>query len=313
MAVLAVNGGEPTVTIARDDPWPVIGEDEVAAVTAVLRSGRLSIRDGSGVLAEFEHRVAAYFGVRYALAQNNGTSTLHAAYFAIGIGPGDEVIVPTNTIWASVTPMLAAGGIPVLCDINPRTLTIDPAAIERCITPRTKAITVVHLWGNIAQMDEIMAIAQHHNLAVVEDCSHAHGGTYKGRKVGTIGNIGCFSLQGGKVVVAGEGGVLITDTSEYFDRALVLGHYGRIHQVADEAYRSYFAGFNGLGHKYRPHPLAVAIANAQWPRLDEINRQRKENYEYLMAGLGRVPGVELTETVEGAQRGGYFGTQVLYR
>ena len=141
---------------------------------------------------------------------NSGTAALHSAYFACGVRPGDEVIVPSYTFFASAAPMLPLGGRPIFCEIDPATLTADPADIERRITDKTRAICVVHVWGNPARMDAICEIAKRHNLRLIEDCSHAHGATYLGRPVGSWGDIGCFSLQGQKPVSGGEAGIAVT-------------------------------------------------------------------------------------------------------
>lgn len=170
---------------------------------------------------------------------------------------------------------------------------------------------MVHLWGNPARMDEIMEIARRHKLVVIEDCSHAHGAEYKGKKVGTIGDIGCFSLQGSKPMAAGEGGVFITNNPEYYDRALALGHHGRLFKdLVGKEYRKY--GRAGFGLKYRAHPLAVAIANVQLKHLDETNRIRKENFDYLSSGLERIKGIEIPTTVPGATRHGHYEYRVIY-
>jgi dTDP-4-amino-4,6-dideoxygalactose transaminase len=307
---LALHGGPKTVTLERNDPWPVISEEEIQAVVQLMRSGKISIGDGSGPIGEFEDAFAAYVGAKYALMHNNGTSSLHAGFFAVGVGPGDEVIVPSYTWHATAGGVVTANAIPIFCESDPRTLNIDPADVARKVTPRTKAIAVVHLWGNIADMDGVMAVARKHNLKVVEDCSHAHGGTWRGKPVGAIGDVGCFSLQGSKVLVAGEGGILVTNDPQVYDRALLLGHFGRIDRDAVlEADRAYNTGF---GVKYRAHPLAAAMSLGELKHLDEYNKLRAENYEYLMDGLRELPGIRVTETLPGAVRGGYYGTRILY-
>src|SRR5439155_12414001 len=171
---LALFGGPKAVNcgaeIAAASRWPVFGAEEQAAVQAVLEQGA-----GYEEIAAFEQEFARFTGSRYALAQNNGTSTIHAAYFAVGVKPGDEVLTSAYTWHLQVAQIIALHAIPVFCDIDPRTACIDPADIEAKISPRTRAIAVVHPMGAVAPMDEIMAIARRHGLAVVEDCSHAHG------------------------------------------------------------------------------------------------------------------------------------------
>jgi dTDP-4-amino-4,6-dideoxygalactose transaminase len=269
------------------DRWPLLDDEEYAAVEAAIRG-----YDLYAPIPALEAEFAAYHGAQYALAQNNGTSTLHAAYFAVGVQPGDEVLCPAYTWHLSVSPVLALHGIPVFYDVDPATGCPDPADIERRLTPRTKAINVLHAFGAVAPMDEIMALARAHNVAVIEDCSHAHGATYKGRKVGTIGDIGCFSLQAAKLMTAIEGGILITDNEEYYERAIVLGHYDRIPTLRSERYRKYYPDYpqapTCFAHKYRMHPWAAALARAQLRKLDERNAARRRNLEYITAGIEKV-------------------------
>ena len=308
----AILGGPPAVTQPYEPDWPKISDAEVLAVENLLRQKVLSIYDRSGVIAEFEDAFAAYHGVRYAITHNAGTSALHAAFFAVGIGPGDEVIAPTYTFLATVVPILQCNGIPVLCDMDPETLAIDPNSIRQNITPQTRAIVVTHMWGHPAEMDEICAIAKQHNLPVIEDCSHAHGALYRGEKVGTIGDIGAFSLEGHKPIVAGEGGMLITNDQNYYERAILLGHFG------DRAYQEVQLPHNrryvdtGFGHKYRMHPLAAAIANVQLPHLDEWNEMRRQNLDYFTEGLLLVSGIIPPVTRPHVTRGGYYGYKPVY-
>ncbi|HEY3245261.1 MAG TPA: aminotransferase class I/II-fold pyridoxal phosphate-dependent enzyme, partial [Phycisphaerae bacterium] len=232
---LAIEGGRRAVRgffpgpVARVTKAVQMTGDVLGMLPRIAR-GKTTIGDGSGIIRKFENAFRQLTGADYALAMNNGTATLHSAYFAVGVGPGSEVIVPSYTWHASVTPVLQCGATPVFADMDPRTLTIDPDDVERKITQRTRAICVVHVWGNPAEMDRIMALADRHNLAVVEDCSHAHGAVYKGKSVGTWGAVGCFSLNASKAVDGGEGGVAITDDPRIFDHMLILGHFGRIHK-----------------------------------------------------------------------------------
>ncbi|MCU0519711.1 MAG: DegT/DnrJ/EryC1/StrS family aminotransferase [Anaerolineae bacterium] len=307
---LALFGGPKTVTLAQDYRWPVLGQAEIDAVVGLMREGRISIGDGSGPIGDLEAAFARYTGARYALMHNSGTAALHAAYYGVGVGPGDEVLVPSYTWHATAGAVVAANGVPVFCESDPRTLNLDVDDAARRITPRTKAIAVVHMWGNVADLDAVMDLARARGLAVVEDCSHAHGATWCAKHVGTIGDVGAFSLQGSKVLVAGEGGMLITNDPTIFDRALVLGSHGRIQYHAhDDTVRELTTG---LGFKYRPHPLGAAIALEQFRSLDVWNAGRRDNYDYLMTGLADLPALKITQTHAGAVRGGYYGTRLLY-
>lgn len=259
---------------------------------------------GRGPIAEFEKRFAELTHTKHALTMNSGTAALHSAYFAVGVGPGDEVIVPSYTFFASAAPILQCGGTPVFCDIEERTLTADPVDVERRITARTRAICVVHLWGNPAAMQRFVEIARRHDLALIEDCSHAHGAGYRGRPVGSFGDVGCFSLQGPKAVSGGEAGIAVTDDPVLFDRMLLLGHYGRLKK--GQANDTFQTDHLSLGLKYRPHLYAVLLARGSLSRLDELNRRRRRNYAILAAELEGCRAVSPIETTEGAIRGGFL-------
>lgn len=292
MSILALKGGPKAITIDDTEAlkWPQIGEEEVKAVTALLMKGELSISEETYA---FEKEFADYLGAKYALAHNNGTAAIHAAFFAVGVGPGDEVITPSYTYWATAMPILSCNAVPVFADVDPRNLCLDPNDVRRKITPQTKAIIVVHLWGMPAEMDDLVEIARENDLALIEDASHAHGAEYKGKKIGTIGDIGCFSLQTSKLMIGGEGGVLVTDNEEYYERAVALGHYERISNLS-ERYRRY--AHTCFGWKYRISPLASAIARVQLRHLDERNSKRNRNLDYLNRELGKIRGIEPFET-----------------
>ncbi|HQK75444.1 MAG TPA: aminotransferase class I/II-fold pyridoxal phosphate-dependent enzyme, partial [Candidatus Hydrogenedentes bacterium] len=196
---LALFGGPPAVTADGQDRWERIPVEAVKRrIGELLDEGTISIANGGGVIREFENEFREMAGTKFALCMNSGTATLHSAYVAAGVKPGAEVLLPSYTWHATVTPVLHCSATPVFCDIEPDTLVIDPADVERKVTRRTRAICVVHTWGNVVDMDPIMAVAEKHGLMVIEDASHAHGARYKGRPVGGIGHIGCFSLQGQK-------------------------------------------------------------------------------------------------------------------
>jgi perosamine synthetase len=309
---LALLGGEKAVKLDYKEHWPVIDEETMDAVVQYLPNGELSIKDGTGIIDEFENNYARYNDTAYALVQNNGTSTLHAAFFAVGVGPGDEVIVPTYTWPSTANSVLSCNATPVFCDIDAKTLCVDPADVERRITPQTRAIGVVHIWGHPTDMDAINAIAKKHSLKVIEDASHAVGATYKGRKVGTLGDIGCFSMQASKMLIGGEAGVAVTNNPEYYERMLVLSQYGGRLDVdlLTETYRDY--AYTGMGPKYRVHSLAAVIANAQLKSVDKWIKLRGENLDYISAGLRGLRGIEPFYTAPECTRGGYYGYRVTY-
>lgn len=293
MSQLALLGGTPAVTAPKPHfVWPRIGGAEVEAVLRQLRIGAVSIRDRSGVIKEFEDEFASYHGMQFAVSTNSGTTAIHSAMFGCGIGPGDEVIAPTYTFLATVTPILHVNATPVLVDSEPDTGNIDAGRIESAITPRTKAIIVTHLSGHPCDMDAICRIAHDYEVALIEDCSQAHGAEYKGSKVGTFGDVSCFSLQGGKTVSAGEGGILLTNSTEIYERATLLGHFGPRSQdcVKSEFYSQFVE--TGYGLKYRMHPLGAALAREGLRRLDEHLSQRNANLELLSELLSGIPGIK---------------------
>lgn len=310
-AKLAINGGPKTVTLDRNERWKQVTEREIEAVNTLMRDGIVTIGNGSGVVGEFEEAFAKAHGNKYALAMNSGTATLHSAYFALGVGPGTEVIVPSYTWHATITPIIHCGATPVFCEIDPNSLTAAPEDIEKRITSKTKVIAVVHTFGNVARMDAIMEIARRHNLKVVEDCSHAHGASYQGRPVGSWGDIGCFSMQGGKAVSGGESGVAVTNDPELFDRMLLLGHFGRIVGGSNTGMFNHL-GDMSLGTKYRPHPWAIAMAKVQLERLPELNEGRRKNYALLNRELNDVAGIRTIEPLPGAERAAFLEFKFIY-
>lgn len=298
MAKLALLNGEKTVKIPSSTAsLPLVSDEAISAVVELMKKGEIST---SPVVAEFEKNFAEYVGAKYSIAVNSGTTSLHEALFAVGVGPGDEVIVPSFTWIFTVAPIIAAHGIPVFCDVDIDTHCIDPEDIKRKITPRTKAIMVVHVWGNPANMDEIMKIAKENNISVIEDCAHAHGTMWKDKKVGVIGDVGGYSLQGSKTLAAGEAGILVTNNQEYYERAIAMGHYERVSTLPENSkYRKYTTS---LGFKHRVHPLGIAIVNTELKYLDEKNAIRSENARYFEEGIKHIKCIIPQKTYEGGVR-----------
>lgn len=277
----AILGGPPEVQLDQDQAnhWPIITDEEEQAVLEVLRSGRLSIHEQ---VAALEGDYKQWLGVGYALAHCNGTSAILAALHALGLESGDEVIVPSATYWASVTPVLHCGCIPVFAEIEQKCLGLDPADVEAKITARTKAIIVVHLFGMPSRMDELLDIARRHNLKLLEDASHAHGATYHDKLIGTLGDAAVFSMQTNKLCPAGEGGMLVTNDAQLWEKAVLLGHYERVLDLPTPNRR--FAA-TGFGLKLRMSPLNAAVARIQLKHLEQRNRKRNENIVYLSQPL----------------------------
>ena len=304
MSELALFGGPPAVADPPREQWVQVNDEVKAAVNALLDAGIVTIGGPTGIIGEFESAFAAMTGSRHALAMNSGTATLHSAYFAVGVGPGDEVLCPAYTWHASATPIIHCGATPVFCDIRPESLTIDPDDVERRITGRTKALCVVHVFGNVCDMDRICDIADRHSIALIEDASHAHGAQWKGRQVGSLGQVGCFSMQGAKAVSGGEAGVAVTDDPALYDRMVLLGHFGRPRLGAVDVVNT--IGDMSLGTKYRAHPWAIAMAKVGLRRLPELNEKRTANYEFLNDQLRGCPGLEVIDALAGATRGAYL-------
>jgi hypothetical protein len=223
---LAINGGPKAVTRDPGDlfTWPIITAEDEAAVLEVLRSGDMS---GNTISKQFERKFADWIGTEYALSFPNGTDSIRSAMWASGLAAGDEIICPSMTYWASAAQALTLGVAVNFADCDPSTLCIAPADIEHRIGPRTKAIVVVHYMGHPCDMDSILEIARRHGLKVIEDNSHAHGSMYKGRKCGTLGDVGAMSLMSGKSLPIGEGGMLVTNDWTIYERSIAYGFYER--------------------------------------------------------------------------------------
>ena len=280
----AILGGPKAVTLdaSSANRWPAITCEEEEQVLAVLRDGDLSFHR---VTRELEDDYRKYFGMRHALAHCNGTAALSAAFFAVALKPGDEVLVPSATHWASVVPMLWVGAIPVFCESELERLGIDPIDAEQRITSRTRAIVIVHLWGMPSKMTELLDLARRHNLKVIEDASHAAGATWRGRKCGTLGDVSVFSLQTSKLAPAGEGGMLLTSDDSIYERAICLGDVIRIMELEGPARR---LAATSYGQKTRMAPLSAAVARVQLKHLDKRNSLRNQNLTYLSRELERL-------------------------
>jgi dTDP-4-amino-4,6-dideoxygalactose transaminase len=280
-SVPALLGGSPAVTLDHRPAlsWPRLTPEDEAAVLAVMRDGNISTHP---VIRELERGYAEFTGRPYALAHANGTAALLAAFFAAGLGPGDEVLVPSATFWASVLPMVWLGAVPVFCESEEERLGIDPADMQRKITPRTRAVVVVHLWGLPVKMTAIREIARQNKLTIIEDASHAHGALWRGKPCGALGDLSVFSLQGDKLAPGGEGGILLCSRRADFERAVCLGDITRIRELEGPERR--FAA-TGFGVKTRIAPLSAAIAASQFKRLAVNNAIRNRNLARLSAAL----------------------------
>jgi dTDP-4-amino-4,6-dideoxygalactose transaminase len=278
----------------------LIGEEEIQEVLEVLRGGylfRYGISLGADVDPRFkgkvyqvEREVADYCGVRYAVAVNSGTSALLTALSGLGVGPGDEVIVPGYTFIASLSSIIYARAVPVLAEVD-RTFNLDPADVRAKLTPRTRAIMAVHMMGNPARLDEIKAIADEHRLFLIEDCAQAFGATYKGRPVGSIGKVGAFSFNVYKTITSGDGGMVVTDDEEVYRRCFAFHDQG--HSPLRTGVEIGQRPFVGLDLRFTELQAAVLIAQLKkLPRILSHLRANKKHYKGLIADL---PGLEFRE------------------
>jgi perosamine synthetase len=287
-AKLAIRGGARTVPEGLKKQWPEITQEDKDAVMAVLERGVLSGVHGPEATS-LEKEWAEFTGSKYALSFNNGTAALHSALFAAGVGPGDEVITSAFSFSGSFQPILQQNAIPIFVDVDPRTYNIDVSKIEAKISDRTKVLMPVHIHGLPADMDEILALAEKHNLIVIEDACQAHGATYKGRMAGTIGGMGCFSLNVTKNLSGGEGGFLTTGSQDFVSRAKMVRTFGEKVGEEKEKIRPYYS--HTIGWNYRTQELPAAFARSQLKRLPRYNSIGQRNGQYLSAELGKIEGL----------------------
>lgn len=290
---LAILGWPKTIKIKPPHfVWPPINKKIEKAVIKQLHEN-ISIYDRSGIFKDFEEVFAKYHQRKYALLCSSGTLAIHSMFVAAGFKEGDEVICPVYTFFATVTPLLFTGAKPVFCDIDENG-NIDPEEIKKKITPKTKGIIITHMWGVPCKMDEIVSIAKKNNLILLEDCSHAHGAKYKGKIVGSFGDLSAWSLQGSKNVSGGEGGILTTDNEEFYYRALLLGHYNkRCKQEIPANHPFYKYAITGMGLKYRAHPLAIRIAYEVLKNLDKYLEIKRSFAKKMINELKNLPGISL--------------------
>lgn len=315
MEKLALLGGEPMIK----DPapkelfkWPILTDEDRMAVMDVVENNKYS---GIDITEKFQDEFAAWQGRKYALAFTSGTMSLSAAMFAAGLGAGDEIICTTKTYWASISQAFTFGAIPVFCNITDM-LTMDPDDIERCISPRTKAIMVVHYLGYPCDMDRIMEIANRHSLIVIEDVSHAQGSMYKGKKAGNFGHVAAMSMMSGKAFAAGEMGMLVTDDRRIYERAIAYGHYERNNAnyitECEELKPYYHIPLGGV--KGRVNQVCSALGRGQLKYYDERTAEIRRAMNYFMDILEKIDGIVplRTNEAEGSTMGGFYNPCVCY-
>lgn len=264
---------------------PTIGQDEISAVTSVLESGMLASGDR---VVEFEKKFADFCGTTHAVAINNGTAALHAALLAADIGQGDEVIVPAFTFVATATAVAMCGAKPVFADVDEQTFNILPAQVEQLVTPKTKAVIGVHLFGQPFDVQAVQECCESHGLKFIEDAAQAHGALYKGQKVGGFGHFGCFSFYATKNMITGEGGMVTTNEKAYNERLRLIINHGQSEKYLHTR----------LGYNYRLTDIGAAIGIVQLKKLEKFNQRRRKNAEFYNANLS-VKGLVTPKTVQG--------------
>lgn len=292
MGRLAITGGTPVRT-KPFSPWPVYDECEENALIETLHSREWGI--GSKQIEDFETEFAEFCGAKYAVTCTNGTDAIYIALQALGVGPGDEVIIPPYTFIATGIGVLMTGAIPVFADIDPDTYNLDPESVESKITENTKVIIPVHIAGNPADIDGILDLAKRKNLYVMEDAAQSHAAEWRGQRVGPIGDLGTFSFQNSKNLSAGEGGAIVTNDEALADRVRSFTNCGRVKG-------GLWYDHHELAGNHRLGAFQAAILRVGLTRVDEQTKRREENAEYLQSLLDNIDGIDMTKKYEHATR-----------
>ncbi|MCK4303519.1 MAG: DegT/DnrJ/EryC1/StrS family aminotransferase [Candidatus Eisenbacteria sp.] len=303
---LAIEGGEPVRRVPLPPPYPgalVMGEEEREALLEVLEHKSPFRYYGPDLLKKvsaFEDCMAEYIGTRHALGTSSATAALKVGLVSLGVGPGDEVIIPAFTFIACVSAVVAARAVPVFAEVDD-TLNIDPADVKAKLSPRTKAIMPVHLQGVACDMDALLSVTAENGVAILEDCAQSMGSAYKDRKLGTLGEIGVFSLQMNKLITTGEGGCLVTSDYDLFIRAVRCHDHGNL--------REFEGGSPFLGENYRMSEFAGALGLVQLAKLESIIARMKAAQREILDGIGGIEGLILRRISEGAED---IGTSVIF-
>lgn len=294
---LALLGGEPVRKNKSWPQWPHADEKIVESVVKTTRSGNwCRIQGGANAVVTFEKEWAKLTGAKFCIGTGAGTQALHTCVEALGIGPGDEVITSPYTDPGTIAGILSARALPVLADLDPASFQLDPDEVEKRITENTRAIMPVHMMGQPCDMDRIMAIAKKHNLRVIEDACQAHLAEHRGRKLGTIGDVGCFSFQSSKVLACGEGGGIIGNDEALMDQCYTVHNHGTSRRGVTEA----------IGPKYRMNEFEAAVLLGQLPGVLERHVRRNENAAYLTTRLRDIPCLVPQKLYEGTNAGSFY-------
>jgi perosamine synthetase len=269
---------------------PNLGDSEKKYLAAAIDSNFVSAI--GPFIPEFERKFASYVGSECAVSVQSGTAALHISLYELGIGPGDEVIVPALTFMATINPVLYVGARPVIVDVDGETWNIDTEAVQKAVTSKTKAVIPVHLYGNSSRLDDILRVSEEHGLAVIEDATESLGATYRGRHTGTLGNLGCYSFNGNKLITTGGGGMVVSNSEERADHIKFL-----VNQARDES-RGYY--HPEIGFNYRMTNIEAALGLAQLEKIGQFLEKKRKFRQIYEEVLGELPGVEFQKECEGA-------------
>jgi perosamine synthetase len=301
---LAILGGEP---VRKNKPWPrwPYWDDKVVQSVIKTTTSRIwcRIQSKNGTVPTLEKKFADLIGTKFCVATGSGTQALHTSVEALGIGPGDEVITSPYTDPGTIASILSARALPVLADLDRESYQLDPDDVERRITENTRALMPVHMMGQPCNMDRIMEIAKRHKLKVIEDAAQAHLAQYRGKKLGTIGDVGCFSFQSSKTIACGEGGAITGNDEELMDKCYTVHNHGTSRRGLTEV----------IGPKYRMNEFEAAVLLGQWDGVEERFERRNENAKYLTYRLKDIPGVVPQKLYEGTQSGSFYLYPMTYK
>ncbi len=303
MSTLAINGGEPIRTESYPS-WPTLDPTDIEAFEHIYHSGRWGV--GGTKVPEFAQKFAEFQGAKHGVCVNSGTTALYIALKAAGVNPDDEVITTPYTFQATVVAILMAHAVPVFVDTAPDSFLIDVSKIEDAITEKTKAILPVHIAGYPSDLDTLVKISDKHNIKIIEDCAQAHGAEWRGRGVGSWGNFGCFSFQSSKNLCAGEGGIIITNDSELYERAWALHNCGRTPPDAE------LHNIEPFGGNFRMTEWQAALLLSRLTRLESETNHRHMNMRWLDGWFGEIPGIKVAPLDPRATRGGSHGYKAIF-
>jgi len=301
---LAILRGEPVRRNKSWPDWPYWDENVINSIVKTTKS-RIwcRIQSESGTVPTFEKKFAQLMGAKFCVATGSGTQALHTCVEALGIGAGDEVITSPYTDPGTIASILSARALPVLADLDRESYQLDPEEVERRITENTKAIMPVHMMGQPCDMSRIMEIGKKHNLRVIEDAAQAHLAEYKGKKLGTIGDVGCFSFQSSKTIACGEGGGIIGNDEELMDKCYTVHNHGTSRRGRTEV----------AGPKYRMNEFEAAVLLGQLPGVEERFARRNQNAAYLTSKIKDIPGIAAQKLYEGTASGSFYIYAMTYR